>query len=831
MRGCAGPRPLSETAPLHHIPNGTLCSQGTSANVPEPMFPYCVDHLPAISNRAMVQVPRTAAEDRVGRRGREFPSLASEEERSRTTASERDAIPHILEHGPQILGVRVSEIPHVGTTNLGRTPATNDEDTESSRCHPASIEKAVPHSERRLGRPMVPRLQTLGAPCARRAPRSNRHVIYCRDVRGHEDRPPFRRPDGYGSDVRMPLPDRGRMDPIHRLRSRIPRPAIGSLQQILEKESGDKRVVPDDPARGTQPGSSSSERGRGSPHGKAPVGNRHPALHQSVGLEFDTGDKPTGSSAPEPKYLDLWPTKPMATLEAALEDYDYFEYFAEPGVPRARRACYQGVIADSPRSTIDLLGLSVEFPCLIDVLRWVTDVDVLQCYTSDIAGSRGPPNQRLSNHLERLLNLDIAERLPHSAKRRHFCSAFCVKKKAPGSLRFILNPAALNASLKLAPIPRCNLPSYREIREVMMSASWACQFDFQSYYFQIPLAEAVRNLFVFRIGSNLLRMKRAPMGYKCAPAVGQHIAEVLAAAAVRFLSVGTLVWMDNVVFTASSRDVLFVVCSRFRSLCQRFRIVIGDYDEPSQALTAFGIDWDMQNRRFRCKTSWTEKVYSAVDYIDRPVPKRFLWKVCGTLVWRHHALGLPLRFLRDVLHWMSTTSAEGTWEGLCRFNTLIETDVRHHLGVLFANPWVSWPNVRRSSCWVATDASNSGWGVVTSGREFWGSFSVDAQRNSIYVKEMFAACVGLVLTGAQRRTEYHVAIDNKAVIAAFRRGYTFVPLADELLEFIQDWADARFSTIVPHYVQSSANPADEPSRYAPGAHVNGAFLFSSPFSD
>eukprot|EP01060_Flectonema_neradi_P021407 TRINITY_DN2900_c0_g2_i1.p2 TRINITY_DN2900_c0_g2~~TRINITY_DN2900_c0_g2_i1.p2 ORF type:complete len:104 (+),score=12.52 TRINITY_DN2900_c0_g2_i1:787-1098(+) len=94
------------------------------------MFPYCVDHLPASSNRAMVQVPRTAAEDRVGRRGREFPSLASEEERSRTTASERDAIPHILEHGPQILGVRVSEIPHVGTTNLGRTPATNDEDTD-----------------------------------------------------------------------------------------------------------------------------------------------------------------------------------------------------------------------------------------------------------------------------------------------------------------------------------------------------------------------------------------------------------------------------------------------------------------------------------------------------------------------------------------------------------------------------------------------------------------------------------------------------------------------------------------------------------------------------
>ena len=153
-----------------------------------------------------------------------------------------------------------------------------------------------------------------------------------------------------------------------------------------------------------------------------------------------------------------------------------------------------------------------DFPSTRPNFLWLVDSDTIRTAAIGLKRERGPPNNLLLGHIDRLIDFDIAEIMPR-VKDRLFSGAFCVPKKVPGTLRFIINPKSLNNSLSNAAIPKCTLPSYRSIRLTMMSHEWVVQFDFKSFYYQFLLPEKVRNLFGFRVGNKLYRMRRAPMGY------------------------------------------------------------------------------------------------------------------------------------------------------------------------------------------------------------------------------------------------------------------------------------------------------------------------------
>ena len=264
--------------------------------------------------------------------------------------------------------------------------------------------------------------------------------------------------------------------------------------------------------------------GRSSDLGSAQVRRVYAQIHSSRDLEgheeLPTADRP----AAEDLNVDIWP-RGMSSLECAMDDYGYADSFSEwldeAGVPRARRACYEGEIASSPLTHIDLDSFLHDYPECKDNFKWILDVG--GHITSLKKGAMGPPNKLLEPHVQRLIDLDIAESIPHSCKSRILSGAFCVKKKQPGALRFILNPKGVNKALDGVVIPKCALPSYQTIRNTIMSSEWISQFDFKSFYFQFLLPTEIRNIFGFRVGNRLLRMKRAPMGFKCTPQAGQKV--------------------------------------------------------------------------------------------------------------------------------------------------------------------------------------------------------------------------------------------------------------------------------------------------------------------
>eukprot|EP01060_Flectonema_neradi_P035284 TRINITY_DN6452_c0_g1_i2.p1 TRINITY_DN6452_c0_g1~~TRINITY_DN6452_c0_g1_i2.p1 ORF type:complete len:668 (+),score=7.94 TRINITY_DN6452_c0_g1_i2:932-2935(+) len=541
----------------------------------------------------------------------------------------------------------------------------------------------------------------------------------------------------------------------------------------------------------------------------------HSAVH--VGQHQDDGRTCVSSSV----HGNMWPDK-LNRLEALLDCYEYAENFWDPyhksGPPHSRRACYEGTIADSPSTHICLERFLEDFPACRKSFEWLLDADCILGGSGKLESlGAGPKNAKLEDHVGRLLELDIAERMPHSVRSRILNSAFCVPKKTSGSLRFILNPAILNQALKGAQIPNCNLPPYRKIRETMMSAAWCVQFDFKSYYFQFVIPERVRNLFAFRAGSTRLRMRRAPMGYKATPQAGQLFAETLAKEAAKGSNVNHLVWMDNVVFVADDRERLAEVASRFQDLCKRYRVVEGDVDPITRKLCAFGIEWDLANGRFRLKPEWVRGVSRVSSYIWEPRPLRFMYKICGLLVWRFYALGGPMRRLTTILRWMSmATAGTKSWSDLVSFEAGVSESVQGQLAMLQNNRWVYWQkSYVLTDVRIATDASDKGWGVFfhSDKEESAGAFLM-GNMHDIYVKEMFALCRGVLEVLIKHGKRVHISIDcdNKAVIASIARGFTLVNTAAELLSFTMSIVECCESEISVFYIPSALNPADKPSR-------------------
>ena len=89
--------------------------------------------------------------------------------------------------------------------------------------------------------------------------------------------------------------------------------------------------------------------------------------------------------------------------------------------------------------------------------------------------------------------------------------------------------------------------------------------------------------------------------------------------------------------------------------------------------------------------------------------------------------------------------------------------------------------------WIATDASDEGWGIVIyeTGVKEWGEFRYP-EASDIFVKEMFALRRGILrVIDGNTPMEICAHVDiNMAVVAAARRGYTLVAKASHMLEFV-----------------------------------------------
>lgn len=97
-----------------------------------------------------------------------------------------------------------------------------------------------------------------------------------------------------------------------------------------------------------------------------------------------------------------------------------------------------------------------------------------------------------------------------------------VPKKDDPTLRFCVNFSKLNAVLAFDPYP---MPSVDELIERLGNANFLTTLDLCKGYWQVPLAEASKDLTTFRVPSVLFRFRVMPFGLHGAPATFQRLVD------------------------------------------------------------------------------------------------------------------------------------------------------------------------------------------------------------------------------------------------------------------------------------------------------------------
>lgn len=109
-------------------------------------------------------------------------------------------------------------------------------------------------------------------------------------------------------------------------------------------------------------------------------------------------------------------------------------------------------------------------------------------------------------------------------------------------LRIITEPH-LNATVEKASLPQLQYPSRLQRRQQLAGCTYVLQIDFDAYYDSIPLAEASRNLFVFRKGRQFYRLCTVPTGGRWSVAAAQGVTWTL----TDFATTATIITMiDNI---------------------------------------------------------------------------------------------------------------------------------------------------------------------------------------------------------------------------------------------------------------------------------------------
>ena len=503
-----------------------------------------------------------------------------------------------------------------------------------------------------------------------------------------------------------------------------------------------------------------------------------------------------------------------------LKYYDYASAWVDSRFSAAPRASYEGIISEATPGTIYIVQLLRDFPALGENFRWFTDADFLyRLIDQGLKPRPGPLNTKILPHVGRLDSLGITESSPKAdSSVTWYQGVFCVPKKAAGSLRFIMSCRAINSALDMTSLPRCHLPSYSEILATVFGASLVMQFDFKSFFFQFGLPMDVRPYFAFRACRLHRRMTRLPMGYAPAPQAAQALTSALIQKSCTGTNAQGLAWIDNAIFCGDSVS-LARVHQAFKQLCEKYNVVIGDYEAPAAYTTLLGIEVDLRQRRWRMDPTWVMKTLPAAQNLlsTGQGTLRTWWRICGAFLWRYHALRLPLHGALTILTWMSQTSRlHLPWDAPYVMGDRVCRALQLQADALARNDWQSWVVRERLVVQVVCDASLSGWAVVQEDlRPLYGAFWGELAAATIFLKELFAAYKAVsTICSRPRWRGYHIILfsDNQAVIGAIRKGVSHVEGAQRWLNDIQYCLERHDCSLEPEYVRTCENIADQYTR-------------------
>jgi hypothetical protein len=476
-------------------------------------------------------------------------------------------------------------------------------------------------------------------------------------------------------------------------------------------------------------------------------------------------------------------------------------------------------LAPTTSNRIDVDKLAADG--LADVLAPIREVSAFEALFDDAATAKRlrPLSRDMFQHTRALIQNDVVEPviIPLPSGRRRpvaerfliltWCSTFLVRKKN-GTGRFIVDARPINRAQK--PPPDMGLPRIGTIIRDVLKHDLAAKTDGVSYFYQFPLAAAIRPYFKIRLARSRgryanLQLKRMPMGWKYAPMIAQQVSNHL----IRSLG---RAWLDDFILLGMS-DTFDTNRDTFLERLKTYNVEVDNTElEPTKQLKALGLEFDLETKQFRLDPDWVAKRTEHLNgYLEatkegKPTTVRQFLEVMGSLVWAAYVREVPLWQYAECLAALSA-AAKLELEELFECPSYAVRNLQSWIGDVSTNEWCA-PTDRPATFndYIFSDASDTMAAFIqVSGDQIT---SGDAWRlppeQKIFLSEVEA------ITRGAPRVDIATTLfgtDNAAANFAMRKGHSSSYVANVL--FRKAFGQSRpWSSWVPTYLQ----PADKFTR-------------------
>ena len=311
-------------------------------------------------------------------------------------------------------------------------------------------------------------------------------------------------------------------------------------------------------------------------------------------------------------------------------------------------------------------------------------------------------------------DLKVLESAGKFMKTRPRCSvkAFTIPEWAKRRRRPIFWPD-LNKYIGRDVLLQGYIPLRHDIRRKVNDSAWSVQFDFASWYDQLPLHEKISTFFSVN-GSTCLAS--LPMGFRPSAEVAHIITEAIADFPLPD-GVNVVVYIDNIRFGGPNKEGVEKAAREFLQRADVVGAVLNERDTtPKRKEDFLGERFDLVKKTRRLTGKTIEKVKAAASALEAPMSFRQVAAIFGLLFFCSEVLQLSLaRVFKALRYYREQMSRVTDWDDTAQrpsAEALLEirawiTKANRNTAVPIFECDESFPELT-----IFCDASAQGWGAV-----------------------------------------------------------------------------------------------------------------------
>ena len=373
---------------------------------------------------------------------------------------------------------------------------------------------------------------------------------------------------------------------------------------------------------------------------------------------------------------------------------------------------------------------------------------------------------------------------------------------------------ALSANVLLPDAPNPKFLTIEEVQRMTLCGSYGATIDMKAFYYQFPLAEAVRKFFPILVDGQWLQPCVLPMGFKWAVVIAQAFMRFVAFTA-NIPATACDIYIDNFLLVGSKSEV-DEMFGRIMRVLNDLGVTAGDV-EKGTVVTHRGMSMDFTAKTVALKASFVEKLRTRMAAANQTWGQ--IRSIIGMVVYALMVLDKPLASIFHVFKFW----ARHVFTSPRKIVTLWQTS-REELNAAINYSTRNTPlkiktRPRGRMTMVITDASLEGGRpriaglLVQNGRVRWFAETVRSTATDIAVFETLAVQKAIVRwSHALQGRSALLLCDNTVTLSALARGMSCNYTVNSMVGVMHEFMLRRDIYLGLMYVPSKANASDPLTR-------------------